>query len=136
MGAKIILRGIWLGVGALILNVAVAFLWVWFYSFAIAPGHDGPYYQAYAQRVAPFSGLIAGIPLLFLAGMLSARGDRPLVAAAIPATTYILLDMLLMAIGGIWASVAALLLSYSTKLAAALAGGWFVQRRRAAPPPQ
>ena len=132
MGGRIILRGIGLGVAALVLNVAIAFLWVWFYSFAISPGHDGAFYQAYAQRVAPFSGLIAGIPLLFVAGMLSARGDRPLAGAAIPAATYILLDVLLMALGGMWASVLAMTLSYLSKIAAALAGGWFVQRRRTA----
>ena len=118
------MRGIGLGVVALLLNAAIALLWVLFYSAALAPGHDGAFYQAYAQRVAPISGLIAGLPLLFAAGWLAARGERPLQAALVPAAAYAVLDLLLMALGGTWLAPLTLLISYATKAGAAVAGGW------------
>lgn len=130
MGGRIILRGIGLGVAAMLLNVLVAFLWVWIYSVAIAPGHDGAFYQAYAQGVAPISAIIAGLPILFLAGWLAARGPRRMPAALLPAVTYIILDVLLIAIGGLWPATWAAAVSYLTKLAAAWAGGAVAIRRR------
>ncbi len=126
------MRGIGLGAIALLLNVAVAFLWVWIYSVLVSPGHDGAFYQAYAQRVAPISGILAGLPLLLLAGWLNARGTRPAFAALVPAIVYILLDIMLVAAGGLWPPLWTLALSYLTKLAAAWAGGAFAVRRRGA----
>jgi hypothetical protein len=131
MGGRIIARGIGLGVLAMALNVLVAFLWVWFYSVALAPGHDGAFYQAYAQRVAPISSVLAGIPLLSAAGWLAARGSRPMIAALIPAAIYILLDIVLVAAGGLWPPLWTLLLSFLTKLAAAWGGGQLRVRRTA-----
>ena len=132
MGGRIILRGIGLGVAAMLLNVAVAFLWVWIYSLALAPGHDGGFYQAYAQRVAPVSSILAGVPLLLGAGYLAARGDRPLLASLIPAGAYILLDFVLMVLGGLSEAPVTILISYVTKIAAAALGGLLRQKRRAA----
>jgi hypothetical protein len=130
MGAKIIVRGLSLGVLALLLNVAVAFAWVLFYSVAIAPGHDGAFYQAYAQRVAPLSAILAGAPLLFAAGWLAARGPRPDQAALIPAAAYMLLDLLLISIGGVWPPLWTLAASYLTKFAASYAGGRLAPRQQ------
>lgn len=126
-----LLRGIGLGAAAMAANVLVAFLWVWIYSFAVAPGHDGAFYQAYAQRVAPISAIVAGIPILFLAGRMAARGTRPLVAALIPAVAYIVLDLVLVAIGGVWPPLWMLAVSYATKLAAGWAGGRVAMGRSA-----
>jgi hypothetical protein len=57
-------------IGAAILvmaiNVGVSFLYVAIYSHLINRGHDGQYYQEYAKKVAPYSGIAAGIPLMFL----------------------------------------------------------------------
>ncbi len=130
MGGKVILRGIGLGVLALLLNVLVAFLWVFLYSVAIAPGHDGAFYQAYAQRVAPISAIIAGLPILFAAGWLSARGSGVILAALVPAGAYIVLDLVLNAIGGLSPAIWILALSYATKLAAGWAGGRLALQRR------
>ena len=131
MGGRIIARGLGLGLLALLLNVLVAFAWVFFYSVAIAPGHDGAFYQAYAQRVAPISAILAGVPILFAAGWLAARGPRRDLAALLPAAAYIVLDLVLVAAGGLWPSAWSLALSYLTKLAAAWAGGRMAIGRRA-----
>jgi hypothetical protein len=131
MGGRIIVRGLGLGVLAMALNVLVAFAWVFIYSVAIAPGHDGAFYQAYAQRVAPISAILAGVPILFAAGWLAARGPRRDLAALVPAAAYIILDLVLAAAGGLWPSAWSLALSYVTKLAAAWAGGRVAVSRRA-----
>jgi hypothetical protein len=130
MGAGIIVRGVGLGALALLLNVAVAFAWVLFYSVAVAPGHDGGFYQAYAQRVAPISGLIAGIPIFVGAGWLAARGPGAQRAAIVPAAAYILLDLALTAVSGLWPPLWSLALSYLTKAAAAWGGGRLAERQK------
>lgn len=130
MQGRVIARGIGLGIAALLLNVAVAFFWVWLYSVAIDPGHDGAFYQAYAQRVAPVAGFIAGIPLLLAAGWRVGRRQRSDVAALTPAITYVVLDVGLMAAGNLWAGPLALLLSYASKLLAAWVGGRLARPRR------
>ena len=132
MGGNVILRGIGLGVAAMLLNVAVAFLWVLFYSIAVAPGHDGAFYQAYAQRVAPISAIVAGLPILFGAGWLAAREPQPERAALMPAATYVVLDAALIAAGGLWPPLWTLALSWLTKVAAAWAGAVVKRRRQAA----
>jgi hypothetical protein len=130
MGGRIIARGLGLGLLAMLLNVAVAFAWVYFYSVAIAPGHDGAFYQAYAQRVAPISGIIAGIPIFLAAGWLAARGRGAERAALLPAAAYILLDIALVTISGLWPPFWSLPLSYATKLAAAWGGGRLTRRQK------
>jgi hypothetical protein len=130
MGGRIIARGLGLGVVAMLLNVLVAFAWVFFYSVALAPGHDGAFYQAYAQRVAPISGIVAGVPIFLAAGWLAARGPGAERAALLPAASYIVLDLLLLSISGLWPAMWLLALSYITKAAAAFAGGRLVKRQR------
>ncbi len=130
MGGRIIARGLGLGLVAMLINVLVAFAWVFFYSVAIAPGHDGAFYQAYAQRVAPISGILAGVPIFVAAGWLAARGPRGERAALLPAAAYILLDLLLLGISGLWPALWLLALSYLTKLAASWAGARLVKRQK------
>ena len=123
MGGRIIVRGLGLGALAMALTVLVAFAWVFIYSVAIAPGHDGAFYQAYAQRVAPIGAIVAGVPILLAAGWFAARGVRARYAALLPAAAYIMLDLVLVAGSGLWPPAWALALSYLTKLAAAWGGG-------------
>lgn len=132
MGGATILRGIGLGVLAMLLNVAAAFLWVLFYSIAVAPGHDGAFYQAYAQSVAPIAAIVAGLPILLACGWLAARGRNALPAGLIPAIVYILLDFAMVAAGGLWPPFWLLLLSWLTKIAAAWAGARLRMTRTAA----
>lgn len=133
MERGVIVRGIMLGVAAILAVAAAAALWVLFYSVAIAPGHDGAHYQAYGRSVAPLAAIAAGLPILFGASWLAARGARPVMAALIPALTYMLLDLALSAIGGIWPPLWATALSWLSKLAVAWAGGWLAVRRREGP---
>jgi hypothetical protein len=131
MGGKVIARGVGLAVLAMAICVLLAFGWVWFYSMFVDPGHDGAFYQAYAQRVAPLISIAAGIPLLFLAGWLNARGTDHVFAPLVPAVAYIVIDVVLLAASGLWPAAWSVILSYLTKLASAWAGGALARRRRA-----
>ena len=129
MGAILLLRSLAVAVAAMVVNVACAFLWVAIYSMLIAPGQDEKAYKAYAERVAPLSSVIAGIPILFAAGWLLARwhggGWQVGICAAI---AYIVIDTLILAAAralGAFPRIVAL--SFVTKLAAAALGGALAQ---------
>lgn len=63
----------------LVTNVALSFAWVAVYSYAIHPGETAEFYGEYAQRAAPVCSVVAGAPLMFLAGRwLASRGPREL----------------------------------------------------------
>ena len=121
----ILLRAILFAIGAMVLNVAVAFLWVWIYSMLIAPGHDEAHYQAYAMRAAPISSIIAGIPILFAAGWLAGRREpaRPMLAGLLVAVVYVAIDASIVFAVADSIPYAILATSFGTKLAAAAAGG-------------
>jgi hypothetical protein len=115
--------------GVMIANVAIGFGIVWAYSTFIGPGQPLSHYQRFAETAAPIGSVVAGIPLMLLAGYLVAKG-RPrrgaLLAAAAVALIYIAADVAILigarAGGAIWAWAA---LSHATKLASALAGAAF-----------
>ena len=117
----------------MIANVAISFGIVWVYSAFISPGHTLSYYQSFAATAAPIGSVVAGIPLMLLAGFLLAK-DRSrrdaLLAAGAAALVYILLDLTILlgahASGSVWGWAA---LSQATKLAAALAGAALATRR-------
>jgi hypothetical protein len=118
----------------MILNVLASFAVVWFYSAFVEPGHPEAFYQAFALRAAPVSSVVAGMPLMFIAGMLIARRRIPrhaLIAAAAMALLYIAVDAAILLAAkvspGVWAWE---LLSYSTKLIAAIAGAAVGSRGR------
>jgi hypothetical protein len=126
MSSGLILKSVAIAFGAMVVNVAASFLWVFIYSMTIAPGHDEGFYQAYAMRVAPWCSVIAGIPILFGAGWLLARwlgrsGWRAGIGAGI---AYVAIDFAMVAaMGGLMAMPGVLALSFTTKLAAAALGG-------------
>ncbi|HEV7660824.1 MAG TPA: hypothetical protein VGO55_13375 [Allosphingosinicella sp.] len=110
----------------MIANVAISFGIVWVHSTFISPGQPPSHYQSFAETAAPIGSVVAGIPLMLLAGYLLGRGRQrrgALLAAAAAAMVYIALDLTILvgahASGSIWAWAA---LSHVTKLAAALAG--------------
>lgn len=112
--------------GVMIANIGISFGVVWVYSTFISPGRPFTHYEAFAMTAAPVSSIVAGIPLMLLAGFLIARGRTgraALSAAAATALLYISVDAALMlaanASRGAWAWE---WISYSTKLLAALAG--------------
>ena len=118
--------------GVMIANVALSFVMVWVYATFISPGHPLSYYQAFAEAAAPIGSVVAGIPLMLLAGYALARGRArraALVAAGAAALVYVGLDLAILigaqASGSIWGWAA---LSHATKLLAALAGAALATR--------
>lgn len=117
----------------MVLNVLIAFGVVWVWGTFFEPGHPQAYYEAFALKAAPVSSIIAGIPLMLGAGWLIARKRerRPgLIAAGAVALVYIVADTAMVlaaqaeATDWLWE-----LVSYPTKLLAALAGGFLATRR-------
>ncbi len=133
MEMPLLLRSLAVAVAAMVLNVAVSILWVAIYSLLIAPGQSEAAYQAYAMRAAPWSSVIAGMPILFGAGWLLARwhgdGWRTGIWAA---AVYVVIDAIIVAaVGGTAAFSPVVALSFVTKFAAAALGGAVAARRLA-----
>ncbi|HST37443.1 MAG TPA: hypothetical protein VLK25_12540 [Allosphingosinicella sp.] len=112
--------------GVMIANVAASFLMVWVYATFISPGQPYAHYQSFAETAAPIGSVVAGIPLMLVAGYALARGRErrgALLVAAAAALFYNLVDLTILiaaqTAGSIWGWVA---LSQVTKLIAALAG--------------
>ena len=111
----------------LVINVAISVLWVAIYSYLIEPGHDVAFYEAYAQVSAPYSSIIAGMPLVYLFGRWVARwGEReaPVRNAMTLWALYAGIDLVITgAAGAIGRLVPFIAVSIATKgLAAYLAG--------------
>lgn len=121
--------------GVMIVNIIISVLYVVVYSYLIDPGHDEAYYQAYAQVAAPYSSIIAGIPLMFLAGRWIGgkfpKGNS-VKAALLMWLVYFLIDLSIIAAAGALKQIALLfVVSFSTKFVAAYLGGVLAQRRGA-----
>ena len=119
--------------GVLVVNVLISILWVAVYSLLINPGQDATYYQEYAQTAAPYSSIIAGMPLMFLAGRWigSKFPAKNSVKAALSVwLLYFLIDFAVIAASGALAQIALLFtISFVTKLGAAYLGGLSAQKR-------
>jgi hypothetical protein len=124
-----------LGVALLlmVLNVALSFGVMWIYGTFITPGHDAAFYEAAAQRIAPWSSVVAGAVLFFLAGWLFARRKperNGLLFAAAFTLIYILIDVsIIVAAGAMQALGGIVLLSTASKLVVALAGASLAKQR-------
>ena len=121
--------------GVMIVNVLISVLCVVVYSYAIDPGHDEAYYQAYAQVAAPYCSIVAGIPLMFLAGRWIggkfAKGNS-VKAALLVWLVYFILDFAIIAAAGAPVQIAVLfIISFLTKLGSAFLGGLSAQNRGA-----
>lgn len=65
-----------IGLGCILLLVALSFAWVAIYSHLINPGHDITFYQEYAERASPVVGIGIGLPLyFFVCRSLAARSN-------------------------------------------------------------
>lgn len=135
MIGRLLLRALLFAVAAMAFNVAAAFLWVWCYSIALAPGHDEAFYQAYAQRAAPISSLVAGTPILFAAGWLSARRfpDRAVLAGALVGILYAAIDLAILGAVASAIPVGIVIGSVASKIGASALAGWLVGRSRTRP---
>jgi hypothetical protein len=131
MGLALALRSVAIAVAAMALNVAFFFLWVFLYSTFIAPGQEAAAYEAYANRTAPWSSVIAGIPILLAGGWVLARwhggGWRAAIGAGV---AYAVIDLVILtAAGALFGLLGIAALSWSTKIAAAALGGLLAGRR-------
>ena len=115
----------------LAINVGVSILYVAFYSYLINRGHDEHYYQEYAQMVAPYSSIVAGMPLMFLICWRVGswwEADFAVKAALLVWLVYAVIDVLVLVAAGMSSRVPTRLIvlvaiSLITKLAASYFGG-------------
>lgn len=117
----------------MIVNIVVAVLWVALYSHFINPGHDEAYYQAYAQASVPYSAIIAGMPLMFMAAWWFSRrftSANRIKAALLVWFVYLMIDLSILVLSGDFGRVVVFfIVSFVTKLGAAYLGGFLGTRR-------
>ena len=110
----------------LVANVAASFLYMVVYGHVIDRGHDEQYYQDHIKIAAPYCSIIAGIPLMFLAGWWVGgwwEGAFAVRAALIVWLAYALIDVTVMVAAGLTTKTTILVaVSVLTKLAAAYVG--------------
>ena len=115
----------------LIANVVASILYMVVYSYVIDPGHDAQYYNDHIQNAAPYCSIIAGIPLMFLAGWLVGRwwrGEFAVKSAIVIWFIYTIVDLAIIAAAGATAKIGILVgISLLTKLIAAYAGAIFAR---------
>ncbi|HEX6280133.1 MAG TPA: hypothetical protein VFZ49_09000 [Pyrinomonadaceae bacterium] len=131
-------RAAWLfGIAVLVMvaNIAVSVLYMVVYSYLIDPGHEKEYYDAHIQVAAPYSSIVAGIPLMFLAGYWISgwwEGKFAVQAALTVWLVYVLIDFAVIMAAGLTSRIAILFaVSFITKLAAIYAGAVIGGRRTA-----
>lgn len=128
----------WLaGVALLVMvaNIAVSIVYMFIYGYLIDPGHEKEYYDAHVQIAAPYCSIVAGIPLMFLAGLwISGWWDAkfPTESAITVWLIYAAIDVTVVLAAGVTSRMAILVtISMLTKLAAVYAGAMIGARRAA-----
>ena len=117
----------------MVANILVSVLYMVFYSYLIDPGHEKQYYDAHIQIAAPYSSIVAGIPLMFLAGYWISGwwgGKFAVESALVVWFAYALIDFAALMAAGFTSRIALLFaVSFVTKLAAIYVGSVIVGRR-------
>jgi len=128
----------WLvGVALLVMvaNVLVSVLYMVVYGHLIDPGHEQAYYDAHIQVAAPYSSIVAGIPLMFLAGYWISgwwEGKFAVESALTVFLIYALIDFTVIMAAGFTSRIGVLFaISFATKLAAIYVGAVTGGRRTA-----
>jgi hypothetical protein len=125
LGRVAILMGC--AVGVVAAGVVITVLYMVVYGHLINPGHEQAYYDAHVQVAGPYIGIVAGIPLMFFAGLLVGRfwsADLAVQAALITWLAYAVIDVGVAVAWGLTPRlIAVVAVSVLTKLAAAYAGG-------------
>lgn len=127
----------WLiGIAVLVMvaNVLVSILYMVVYGYLINPGHEKEYYDAHIQVAAPYSSIVAGIPLMFLAGWWVGgwwQGEFAVKSALVIWLTYAVIDVAIVLAAGVTSRMAILVaVSMLTKLAAVYLGALFANGTR------
>ena len=107
-------------------NVVMSVLYMVVYSYLINPGHPMEFYELHVQVAAPYCGIVAGMPLMFLAGLWVAgwwEGQVGVKAALVVWLAYALIDLGVLLAAGMNTKIAILFaVSFLTKLAAVYLG--------------
>ncbi|MFO0810150.1 MAG: hypothetical protein U0746_16135 [Gemmataceae bacterium] len=123
------------GVAVLVLvaNVAISIVYMVAYGHWIDPGHEEQYYRDHIQVAAPYCSIVAGMPLMFLAGWWVGRrweSEFAVKAALTVWLTYVLIDIAVLLAAGMTTRIAVLFTaSFATKLAAVYLGASAGRRR-------
>jgi hypothetical protein len=119
----------------MVLNVAASFAVMAAYGYLIDPGHEAAYYEAAAQRIAPWSSVFVGALLFFAAAWLFGvrRPARPALAFALTFTLiYTLIDFSIITAAGALMSVGYVVaISVAAKFAGAFLGARLARRASA-----
>ena len=114
----------------LVTNVAASILYMVVYGHLIDPGHEAKYYQDHIQIAGPYCSIVAGVPIMFLAGWWVAgwwRRSLGVRGAIFVWLTYTIIDLSILLIAGLSLGVGILfVISFATKLAA---GYWGASTR-------
>lgn len=127
-----------IGVALLVLlvtNVAVSVLYMVVYGHVLNPGHEPQYYQDHIQVAGPYCSIIAGIPILFLAGWWVAgwwRRSMDFHGAFVVWLAYTIIDLSILLVAGLSLGVGVLfVVSFATKLGAVYCGAFMRLRNHA-----
>ena len=127
----------WLiGVALLVMvaNIVVSILYMVVYSYLIDPGHAQQYYDDHVQVAAPYCSIIAGIPLMFLAGRWVGgwwQGQFAVKSALVVWLVYAVIDIAIVVAAGAASQIGLLVaVSVVTKLASVYAGARFANGSR------
>ena len=112
-------------------NIIASILYMVVYGHVIDPGHEKSYYQDHVKVAAPYCSIVAGIPLMFIAGWWVAglwEARLGVLSGLIVWLSYACIDVGIMAASGLTVRAGVLVaVSLLTKLAAvylgALVGG-------------
>lgn len=111
----------------MVLNVAVHVAYMVLYGYVLSPGHPESHYTEHAQFSAPYSSMIVGFFLMFLAGRFvgnRAAENRVIRSAVGVAVTYTVIDVAILAAAGVGGEMALLAgISAVFKFAGAFLGG-------------
>lgn len=110
----------------MVVNVLVSILYMVVYGHVIDRGHEEQYYRDHIKVAAPYCSIVAGIPLMFLAGWWAGgwwEREFAVKAALLIWLAYALIDVSVLLTAGLTRKIAVLFaVSFLTKLAAAYFG--------------
>src|SRR5262245_7947966 len=116
----------------MVANIVASILYMVVYGHLINPGHEKAYYHEHVKIAAPYCSIVAGIPLMFLAGWWVSgfwEAGLGVQSAIIVWLAYAAIDLAILAASGMTAKIGIIVaISLITKLAAAYLGALFAGR--------